>query len=70
MPPASSAGLTIRLPDDNLAKLFLRESLARDRLSEAVVALMLVFTTIDILLFLLELELRLDPSSCRVVCLA
>jgi hypothetical protein len=43
------------LPEDNLAKLFRRESLARDRLNEAVVALVLVFTTIGIVGFLLDL---------------
>jgi len=43
------------LPEDNLAKLFRRESLARDRLNEAVVALVLVFTTIGMVGFLLEL---------------
>jgi hypothetical protein len=47
-PPASSAGLTIRLPEDNLAKLFLNESLACDKLKEAVVADELLFTTIGI----------------------
>jgi hypothetical protein len=65
-PPASSAGLTIRLPEDNLAKLFRRESLARDRLNEAVVALVFVFTTIGMLGFLLEFELRRRRTSCSV----
>jgi hypothetical protein len=48
MPPASSAGLTILLPDDNLAKLLRMASLARERLNDVMVAVVLLFTTIGI----------------------
>ena len=46
MCPASSAGLTIRLPDDRRARLFRRASFALERLKEAVVAVTLLLTTI------------------------
>ena len=48
-PPASSAGLTIRLPEDSRARLFRNDVLALDRLNDAVVAVVLVFTVIGIL---------------------
>jgi hypothetical protein len=38
----------MRFPDDSLAKLFLKESLACDKLKDAVVAVELLFTTIGI----------------------
>jgi hypothetical protein len=50
MPPASSAGLTIRFPDERRAKLLRNASLACDKLNDAVVAVELLFTTMDILL--------------------
>lgn len=46
MPPASSAGLTIRLPDDRRARRFRRASFALKRLNEAVVAVTVLLTTI------------------------
>ena len=46
MPPASSAGLTIRLPDDKRARLFRRASFVLERLNEAVVAVTILLTTI------------------------
>ena len=57
MPPASSAGSTIRLPDDNRAKLLRSESFARDKLKDAVVADELLFTTIGIFYPSLDLML-------------
>ena len=47
-PPASSDGLVILLPEDNRARLVLSASFARDRLNEATVAVVLLFTTIGI----------------------
>jgi len=64
MPPASSAGLTIRLPEDNLAKLFRNASLALERLNDAVVALLLVFTTIGMVGLLLDVRSRTPGTSC------
>ena len=43
-PPASSAGLTMRLPDDNLPKLLRRAALAAESSKLAVVAEVFVFT--------------------------
>ena len=62
-PPASSAGDTIRLPEDSRARLLRRASLARDRLNEALVALVFVLTTIGMVLFLRDLGLHRLP--CR-----
>jgi hypothetical protein len=53
-PPASSAGEFIRLPEESLARLFLRDALALLKLYDAVVAVVLVFITTGILVFLLE----------------
>jgi hypothetical protein len=47
-PPASSAGLDIRLPDDKRPKLLRKASLFRLRLNDASVAEALLFTTIGI----------------------
>jgi hypothetical protein len=47
-PAASSAGFTIRLPEDSRAKLFRNASFAVVKLNEAVVAVELVLTDIDI----------------------
>ncbi len=44
----------MRFPEDNLPKLLRRASLALPKLNEAVVALVFVFTTIGIVLFLLD----------------
>ena len=48
-PPASSAGLTIRLPDESRARLLRNASFALDKLNDATVAVVLLFTTIGIL---------------------
>jgi hypothetical protein len=52
MPPASSADVLMRFPEDRRWRLDRRESLARLRFCEAEVALAFVFTTIGIFIFL------------------
>ena len=55
----------MRLPEESLSRLFLRESLALLRLNEADVALALLFTTIGILIFLDYVVFVLFRHPCR-----
>ena len=71
MPPASSAGSTIRFPDDNRARLFLSESFARDKLKDAVVADELLFTTIGMSLLSMQenlIQITLYRETCGISC--
>ena len=53
----------MRLPDESRPRLFRKASFALDKLNEAVVAAEFVFTTIGMLLFLLDYDIYRHP--CR-----